>query len=114
MSKRILIFLLVFSLFVASAYAYQATPSSWTKETDPSARGLAKFKFGLTNLFLGWTEIFTEPYEAWESHGNIFKGVAKGIIYGAADTVGGALHIATCPIPMDVPLPEGGTDVLKK
>ena len=110
MVKRIGLSLLVLSLLVAPAYAY--APSSWTTQPSESEKGLAKFKFGLKNLFFGWTEVFQEPYEAYKNKGNVFKATGVGLFNGVADTILGALHFVTSPVPaIDFPLPEGGVDL---
>ena len=117
MLKRISLFVLAVSLvglLVSPAYAYQTAPSPWNKEATNETKTLAKFKFGLKNLFFGWTEVFNEPREAYknkEGNGNIVKATARGILYAVADTGLGALHVITSPLPgVDAPLPEGGVD----
>ena len=96
--------MVIFALMTAPAFA----ASSWANGSY-SDQAVGKFKFGLTNTLLGWTEIFTEPYAS-----KSIEGVGKGLWNGIGDTVGGALHLVTFPFPMiDVPLPDGGTDVLK-
>ena len=96
-------------LFTATA-AYADLPASpWTTKATNSEKARAKFEFGLKNMFLGWTEILTEPYEAKGS--NVVAGIGEGLFNGIIDTVGGVLHFVTFPCPhIDVPLPEGGTD----
>ena len=117
MLKRMSLFVLTVSLvglLVSPAYAYQTEPSPWNKETTNEAKTLAKFKFGLKNLFFGWTEIFNEPREAYknkEGNGSIVKATARGIFYAGADTALGVLHVITSPLPgVDLSLPEGGVD----
>ena len=83
------------------------------KEKIVGDKCLGKFKFGLKNLFCGWTELFTEPCEAWKSDRsarNLTEGAAFGIFNAVADTAGGVLHVVTSPVPIDIPLPKGGTD----
>ena len=109
MFKRISLLAVVLGLLASPAYAYQTEPSPWTKEATAEAKTLAKFKFGLRNMFFGWTEIFEEPYAAYVNKENIFKSAGAGVFNAVIDTAVGALHVVTSPIPgVDIPLPEGG------
>ena len=90
------------------------TPSPWTSEVGYSNRAMGKLGFGVKNLLLGWTELFTEPKEAIDGGGNFFAGLGTGLMNGVFQTLGGAVHIVTFPITnLDVPLPEGGTQLFK-
>ena len=90
------------------------TPSSWTSETGYTNRAVGKLGYGVKNLLLGWTELFTEPKEAIDGGGNFFVGLGTGLKNGVFQTLGGAVHIVTFPITnLDVPLPEGGTQLFK-
>ncbi|OQA56290.1 MAG: hypothetical protein BWY42_01074 [Candidatus Omnitrophica bacterium ADurb.Bin277] len=104
---------LVFPLLIA--FALIATPtafgaferfeaSPWTKEETFVDKSIGKLAFGLTNITAGWTAF---PFEI-AKHGNIFEGIGMGIWRTATNTVGGILHTATFPIPVDIPLPDGG------
>lgn len=89
---------------------FKASP--WTTETTWKGQALGKLQFGFKNFFAGWTEIFTEPKEAYDNKTCVVKGFFRGIFNAVLDEVGGVLHIATFPITqLDVPLPEGGTTV---
>lgn len=113
MLKKIAFGFLVFAFFASAAYAYEAVEASpWTTETTYQEKALGKLEFGLINGLLGWTEIISEPYQAHKAGGNAWQAIGTGTINAVLDTVGGALHIATTLIPVDVPLPEGGTDIL--
>ena len=105
MMKKITVFLLVFALLASPAFAaFEASP--WTSESGYGQKATGKLVFGLKNLLLGWTEIFTEPYES-----KSIQGVGKGLFNGIVDTVGGALHTVTFFVPqVDVKLPDGGVD----
>jgi len=83
--------------------------SHWAREHGWANQARGKFMFGAKNTLLGWTELFTEPYEAAKSGGNVVGGIGRGLWNGVADTAGGAAHLVTFPIPqVDLPLPEGG------
>ena len=87
------------------------TASPWTAEVGWGTRAVGKLGFGIKNLLLGWTELFTEPKEASAEGRNVFGGLGRGLVNGLADTVGGAVHIVTFPITgLDAPLPEGGVE----
>ncbi len=114
MGKRIAV-LLVGVALLASAPVSAFAMSTWAEEATYGAKTGAKLKYGLVNTFLGWTELFTEPYEATQYGENFFVGLGRGVWNGVADTFLGAAHAITFPIPqIDIPLPEGGTDILNK
>lgn len=116
--KKLMLALLAVALLAAPTMAFaecNCKASPWTAKTTYKDKALGKLDFGFRNFFGGWTEIFTEPYEANKAKTNIFEGVGKGLWYGIADEIGGVLHIATFPITqLDVPLPEGGTTLGSK
>ena len=87
--------------------------SPWAHERGWANQARGKFVFGAKNTLLGWTEIFTEPYEAAKSGGNVAGGIGRGLLNGVLDTAGGAAHLVTFPITkFDLPLPEGGVQLL--
>lgn len=89
------------------------TPSPWTSEVGWSNRTIGKLGFGVKNLLLGWADLFTETKEAMDSGENFFVGLGRGVKDGIQNELGGAAHIVTFPITgLDVPLPEGGTQLL--
>lgn len=107
--KRVFILTLVlFSLIsitrpaFAEFDSFQASP--WTQETTYMDKIIHKLGFGILNGGTGWTSLFFEPTR----HKNIFAGVIKGCWRTVTNTVGGILHAATFPIPIDIPLPDGG------
>ena len=96
-----------------SAKAKKHPHSPWANERGWANQARGKFAFGLKNTLLGWTEIFTEPYEAAKNHRNVAVGVGHGLLNGFVDTAGGAAHLVTFPITkFDLPLPEGGVKLL--
>ena len=78
--------------------------SDWTRETTYPAKVSQKLGFGFLNMTAGWTAFFYEPTK----DGNFFINLGKGVLYMTTNTVGGVLHAATFPIPIDIPLPHGG------
>ncbi len=89
------------------------TASPWTSEVGYADRVKGKFIFGAKNLLLGWTELFTEPREASQEGGNVLAGIGVGVKNAVEDTLGGAVHLVTFPIPaIDAPLPQGGVGLL--
>ena len=89
------------------------TASPWTKETGYANRAGSKLLFGVKNLLLGWTELFTEPKAALDSGENFFVGLGKGLKNGIEEELGGVVHIVTFPITnLDAPLPKGGNQLL--
>lgn len=99
--------LVAFALFyfaVASAYAGTWEPSDWTKEPTYLGKISQKLGYGFLNITSGWTAFFYEPCKDQ----NFFVGIGKGVGYMVTNTLGGVLHAATFPIPVDIPLPQGG------
>jgi hypothetical protein len=111
MGKRIGLALLCAALLAAPMTASAA--SSWADGVTYGERAGGKLKFGLTNTFLGWTSLFRTPMASHRAGENVFVGIGKGVWNAVGQTVGGAAHAVTFFIPqIDIPLPEGGTDVL--
>ena len=85
------------------------TASPWTQEMGWGQRATGKLGFGVKNLLLGWTELFTEPKEAMDAGSNVFVGIGKGLKNAVEDELGGAVHLVTFPVTcLDAPLPQGG------
>jgi len=85
--------------------------SPWTEKTTYGDKMTGKLDFGLRNLLGGWTELITEPKAAYDSKGNILYGVGRGVYNSIMYTLGGAVHLVTFPVPIDVPLPENGVSL---
>lgn len=96
-------FVLFFTL-AGSAYAGTFESSDWVREPTYIGKISQKLGFGFLNMTAGWTALFFEPTKKQ----NFFMGVGKGVVYFATNTVGGVLHAATFPLPLDIPLPHGG------
>ena len=100
----VLILLCVISI---SSPAFVASP--WAKGMTYGDKAWDKLLFGFKNLAFGWTEIFMEPKAAIDKGENVGVGIGKGLLYTIVDTLGGALHLLTAPIPsIDIPLPDDG------
>lgn len=98
-----------YTLAIGKAY----TPSVWTSEARYIDRVKEKLVFGGKNTLLGWLELYNEPRDAVRANGRFLAGMGHGLKNMLCDTLGGAVHLATFPITaVDVPLPEGGTDLL--
>ncbi|MBI2870239.1 MAG: hypothetical protein HYY14_00860 [Candidatus Omnitrophica bacterium] len=111
MMKRIAVLVFAASLILAPVAAFAGSP--WTEEEGYPSRAAGKFGFGLKNVLLGWTEIFTQPYDDAKAGENPITSFGKGIFNMIGQTVGGALHLATFPITaVDIPLPENGNQLL--
>lgn len=110
MKKTVAVMLIVMAVAVfGSGPVFAASP--WTTEPTWIEKSAKKLEFGLKNALLGWTEIGTEAVEYKNNGKNVFQGVAVGFWEAIVYTVGGALHVATFPIPLDVPLPENGVQL---
>lgn len=111
MGNRFGWFVLGAALFLAPMAASAASP--WADEMSYSEQAVAKLKYGVKNTLLGWTSLFRTPAAEVEAGENIIVGIGKGVWNGVGQTVGGVVHLVTFPITqIDIPLPEGGTDVL--
>lgn len=92
-----------------AAKAKKHPHSPWADEQGWENQARGKFVFGVKNTLLGWTELFTEPYEASKQGRNVASGVGEGLLHSVLDTAGGAVHLLTFPVTkFDLPLPEGG------
>jgi len=112
MGKRISVVVFGIALLAAPMTALAASP--WASESTWGAQATGKLKYGLTNTLLGWTSIFREPVQASQAGENVVVGIGRGLWNAVGQTLGGAVDTVTFVIPqIDVPLPEGGTDILK-
>ena len=102
----------VLAVFAAGT-AFAASP--WTTEPTYAKKVAGKLDFGIKNLLGGWTAIITgctkcdreskeKPYCPILCTKKLLRGTLNAAVY----TVGGAIHTATFPLPMDVPLPNDG------
>ncbi len=90
-----------------------ALPSEWTYEDGYMQQAKQKLIFGGKNTLLGFMELYNEPRDTMRDGGKFIVGMGRGIRNTIADTLGGALHLVTFPITaVDMPLPDGGTNVL--
>ena len=107
MKKAILIMLCVLTIMPSLGFA----GSPWTEKTTYGDKLKGKLDFGLRNLLGGWTELITRPKEAYDKKENFLYGVGRGLYNSIMFTVGGAVHVITFPIPIDVPLPGNGVQL---
>ena len=98
----------VLSMLLAPV-AFAASP--WTTEPTYAKKTTGKLMFGLQNTLLGWIQIFAVPNTYANEGKNAWAGVGQGLVEGVVDTVGGAVHLLTFPIPVDLPLPNNGVDL---
>ena len=90
------------------------TASPWTHEVGYGQQAIGKLGFGLKNLLLGWTDLFTEPAAAHRDGKSVLNGIGMGLVDAVGNELGGALHLVTFPITvLDVPLPEGGVQLMQ-
>lgn len=104
------LFALVIAAVCAGAVPAQAA-SPWTEADSYGEQVTEKLAFGFENFLGGWTALFSTPMEAYENDTNVLKAWGCGLYKSVAYTVGGLLHIATAPVPVDVPLPDNGVDI---
>lgn len=106
--KKIALLVLV-AMLVTPMASFAASP--WTEKETYGDRTSGKLYFGLMNTLFGWTDIFFEPIRAskkCESCDSVWTGLGKGFTDAVVNEVGGAIHLLTFPIPVDIPLPDDG------
>ena len=107
--------LLAVALLVATS-AFAASP--WTQETTYAKKVAGKLDYGVKNLLGGWLAILpcssgcdvdsnAKPYCPI----HCAKKLGMGLVNAVTNTVGGALNVATFPIPVDVPIPHDGIQI---
>ena len=107
--KKAIVFLVLLAVLLAPALSYAASP--WMDEETYGEKVSGKLQFGLKNTLLGWTDLFFEPIRAskkCESCDSFWTGLAKGVTDSLVNEVGGAIHLLTFPLVVDVPLPDNG------
>ena len=109
MKTSLLVFLIIFGLLLGPTVCFAGSP--WTEKTTYWDKTVGKLDFGMKNLLGGWTELFTEPMHHHKDAGDVFVGLGTGLYKSVVYTVGGALHVVTFPIPLDVPLPDNGVNL---
>ena len=93
-----------FTLLNVSAFAANFEPSPWTEQEAYRDKVTHKLGFAALNVITGWTALLFETSKS----SNFLVGLTKGTLRGLSNTLGGAVHAVTFPIPVDVPLPGGG------
>jgi hypothetical protein len=106
MMKKGIVFLVCLSVAMMPSAVFAASP--WTEEATYSNKTTGKLEFGLKNLLGGWTMIFSTPNRYQNEGKNVWAGAAVGVGEAIVDTIGGGVHTATFPIPVDIPLPNNG------
>ena len=106
MKKFLAILIMLGVMFAPAAMA----ESPWMASKTYSEKVTGKLSFGFKNLLLGWTQIFYQPHLASVNKECAWCGLGKGLVLFPVDTLGGALHVLTFPIPVDVPLPDNGVN----
>jgi len=82
-----------------------AQPSSWTEHESYPGKVAAKFGFGLKNSLFSWMQWWKQAHNPRFDHP--WQGFCYGIGRSVTGTVGGLVHLATFPIPVDFPEMEG-------
>lgn len=97
-----ILFFCSFSSLAAAGVSFPASP--WVSKQTYAEKTAGKLGFGFLNFSTGWTALIFRI----SRENNKLKGFGKGVGYALSNTAGGALHAVTFPIPLDVPLPDGG------
>jgi len=107
--KKVIGIIVVLMLALTPAMAFAASP--WTQGDSYAERTGQKLEFGLTNVLLGWVDLFAEPNKAASEGTNVWSAVGKGLVDTVLNIGGGAVHLVTFPIPVDLPLPDNGVQL---
>ena len=107
--KKTLALFALFAMLIVPTVGFAASP--WTEEKTYGDRISGKLQLGLTNVLLGWVDLFAEPNNAANKGENVWAGVGKGLIDTVANEGLGALHLVTFMIPADIPLPDNGVQL---
>jgi hypothetical protein len=107
--KKAVVLLTLLAMLIAPTVGFAASP--WTEGQTYGERVSGKLQFGLTNVLLGWVDLFAEPNRAADKGENMWAGVGKGLVDTVLNTVGGAIHLVTFMIPADLPLPDNGVQL---
>ncbi len=109
MKKFLAIAIMLGVLFAPAAMA----ASPWTESKTYSEKVTGKLFFGFKNLVLGWADLFYEPHAASVDGKSAWSGLGKGLVDFPVNTIGGAIHLVTFLIPVDVPLIDNGVNFEK-
>jgi len=102
--KKIVSLMVLFTMLLAPM-AF-AAPSPWTAEKTYGEKTVGKLGYGLTNTLMGWTKLFSTPYEYSNESKNVWAGVGQGVVDLVVTTVLGAAQLVTFPIAADIPIPS--------
>lgn len=100
--KKIIGLVIVLAMLITPVAAFAASP--WTQADTYGDKVSGKLEFGIKNTLLGWIDLFYEPNRAE----NAWSGLGKGISDSIINIGGGAFHLVTFLIPVDLPLPDNG------
>jgi len=115
-SFKIFALLAVALMIATSAFA----ASAWTQEDTYGKKVAGKLDYGVKNLLGGWLAILpcssgcdmdkdtnAKPYCPI----HCTKKLGLGLVNAVAYTVGGALNVATFPVPVDIPILNEGIKI---
>lgn len=92
-------------IFALSLLSSSAIASPWAEGKTYGEKAGGKAVFGVKNLLLGWTALFTESskYEYYMEKKKSWEGLCYGISKTVLYTATGAIHLLTFPFPVDFP-----------
>lgn len=112
MKKSLKWLTLILALILLPSVALAASP--WTEKTTCQEKAAAKFAFGMKNVLFGWYGLIKPaPCPFSKDADNEKYCPVRGLMTAIGQTAGGALHVATFLLPIDIPLPGNGTQLLK-
>lgn len=101
--------MLIMIALLTGPVVFAASP--WVQESTYAEQTGKKLEFGVKNIFFGWADIFLEPNSAFLEKRNLWVAFGKGLTDAFVNEVGGAVHLGSFFIPVDLPLPDNGVQI---
>jgi len=96
-----------FAFLLLSALVFFSSPCF--ADESYAHRFNTKFQRGVVNGLLGWSKVFTVPYEKSTQDSNAWATFGRGIYEGVGNTVAGVFNTVFSPTPLnEIPYPGGG------
>ena len=111
--KASALFLALFISILPFAYAEEVIKPNPVAEYLKACS--VKADFGLANFMVGWTTAVSKLLDAprqgkWKGTGPLLRAFGEGLVLAPVNIVGGIANVITSPIPVKIPLPQGGVD----
>ena len=95
---------------LALAFVLLISVNAFATDSYSDAVG-ERLEGGITNTLLGWTKVFSVPFDYSNEKKNPWAGVGKGVIDAIHCTVAGAFNLLTFPVAAEMSGPDGCVDL---